>query len=46
MPRRVVEETAQERITAEQQAAQSRINEHVGPGQQARIADNTASRRR
>ena len=44
--RQVVEETAPERITAEQRAAQSRINESVGPGQGARIADNTAPRRR
>jgi hypothetical protein len=46
MPRtRIVEETAPQRVTAEQRAAQSRINEAVGPGQAARIADNTAPRR-
>jgi hypothetical protein len=43
---RITEETAPERITAEQRAAQSRINENVGQGQAARIADNTAPRRR
>ena len=43
--RQVVEETAEARITAEVQAAHSRINETVGNGQRARIADNTAPRR-
>ncbi len=44
--RQVVEETADARITAEVRAAQTRINETVGNGQQARSADNTAPRRR
>ena len=44
--RQVVEETAEARIGAEVRAAQTRINETVGNGQAARIADNTAPRRR
>lgn len=42
--RLVVEATADERITAEQTARRIRINENVGDGQLARIADNTARR--
>ncbi|WP_157436531.1 hypothetical protein [Actinospica robiniae] len=42
--RLVVEATADERITAEQVAQRTRINENVGDGQRARIADNTARR--
>ena len=42
--RLVVEATADERITAEQTAQRTRIDENAGNGQLARIADNTARR--
>lgn len=42
--RHVVEETAAQRIAAEDRARVLRIDRAVGNGQRARIADNTARR--
>lgn len=44
--RHVVEQNQAERIAAELAASEYRINEAVGAGQRARIADNTAPRNR
>ena len=44
--RQVTEDTPAARIAAELATSEHRINEVVGNGQRARIADNTSPRRR